>query len=172
MQEFINIFAEMGWASAVLLVLGLLLFIAECFTSGFGVAGITGIICLVLGVVARIIEGATLVQTLLLLILIVVIVCVLFMLFIRSAQKGLLSKTAIIENGTAISSGYGEVANKELLNKVGLTKSICRPTGKVEIDGNIYDAITNGGYIESGKCVQVAKVEIDYLYIKEIEESK
>ncbi|MGN1227457.1 MAG: NfeD family protein [Christensenellales bacterium] len=168
MQEFINIFAQMGWLSATLLIVGALLFIAECLTPGFGVAGITGVICLILGVVARVVEGATLVQTLLLLILIIVVVCALFAVFVHSAKKGLLSKTSIIENGTVISNDYGKVSNLDLVGKEGVTSTICKPSGKVEIDGKTYDAITNGSFIDVGKKVVVDKVEIDYLYIKEI----
>ena len=43
-----------------------------------------------------------------------------------------------------------------------------KPSGKVEIDGKTYDAITNGSFIDAGKKVVVDKVEIEYLYIKEI----
>ena len=167
MQEFINLFAEMGWVSGILLVAGALLVIAECLTPGFGVAGIVGILCLVLGVIARAVEGATLTQTLLLLILVLVAICVLFIVFAKSAKNGLLSKTPIIEGGTAIPKNYGENVNANLLNKIGLTKTICRPAGKVEIGGKIYEAMTDGLFIEANKNVRVVKVEIDYLYIKE-----
>lgn len=167
MQEFINLFAEMGWVSGILLVAGALLVIAECLTPGFGVAGTVGILCLILGVIARAVEGATLTQTLLLLILVLVAICVLFIVFVKSAKNGFLSRTPIIEGGTAIPTNYGENVNVNLLNKVGLTKTICRPAGKVEIGGKIYDAMTDGHFIEANKNVRVVKVEIDYLYIKE-----
>lgn len=167
MQEFINLFAEMGWVSGILLVAGALLIFAECLTPGFGVAGIVGILCLVLGVIARAVEGATLTQTLLLLILVLVAMCVLFIIFAKSAKSGFLSKTPIIESGTAIPVNYGENTNANLLNKIGTTKTICRPAGKVEIGGRIYEAMTDGHFIEANKNVRVIKVEIDYLYIKE-----
>lgn len=167
MQEFIDLFAEMGWVSGILLIAGALLVIAECLTPGFGVAGIVGILCLALGVIARAVEGATLTQTLLLLILVLVAICVLFIVFAKSAKNGFLSKTPIIEGGTAIPTKLKENENIRLLNKVGTTKTICRPAGKVEICEKIYDAMTDGQFIEANKNVRVVKVESDYIYIKE-----
>ena len=171
MQEFINIFAEMGWASAILLIFGALLLIAEALTPGFNVAGISGLICLVLGIVARVVEGATLTQTLLLILLVTIIVCVLFVLFVRSAKSGMISKTSIIETGTAIPKEYGEIRNKELLGKIGVTKTLCKPVGKVVIGDRIFDAITSYGYIEADEQVIVEKVDHDYLYIKQLDKA-
>lgn len=171
MQEFIDIFAEMGWASAILLVIGALLLIAEALTPGFNVAGVSGLICLVLGVIARVAEGASLTQTLLLILLVTIVVIVLFVLFVKSAKSGVLSKTSIIETGTAIPVDYGKVVvNANLKDKIGVTKTLCRPVGKVMIDNVVYDAITAYGYIEANKKVVVEKVGHDYLYLKEIKE--
>lgn len=168
MQEFNDIFAEMGWVSSILLILGALLFMVECLTPGFGVAGISGIICLICGVIARAVEGASLTQVLLLLILILLSACVLFLFFVHSAKNGFISRTAIIESGKVLPDGYGEIKNKDLLNKQGITKTICKPGGKVEIEGKIYEAITNGNFIDINKKVVVCKVEFDYIYIKEL----
>ena len=170
MQEFIDIFAQMGVASIILLVFGALLLVAECLTPGFNVAGFSGMICLCLGIVARIVEGATLTQTLLLILIVAIVVGVLFGLFIKSAKSGVLSKTSIIETGTAVPQNYGEPVNKYLLGKTGVAKTFCKPVGKVVIDEQVYEAITSYGYIEAGKTVVVEKVDHDYLYIRQIEE--
>lgn len=168
MQEFLNIFAEIGWVSGTLLIVGLVLFIAECLTPGFGVAGISGLVCLIFGVVARAFEGASLMQILWLSIITIVLICGLFLLFVRSAQKGLISKTSIIEKGTALPTTLKESDLVKYLNKEGVTRSICRPIGKVEIDGNIIDAMTCGNFIDNNVKVVVMKAEYDYVYIQDV----
>ena len=170
MQEFINIFVEMGWASGILLIIGAILLIAECLTPGFNVAGFFFFFCLFLGIIARIAEGASLTQTLLLILIVAIVIGVLFGLFIKSAKSGALSRTPIIETGTAVPEDYGELKNKFLLGKMGITKTFCKPVGKIIIDNQVYEAITSYGYIDANKSVVVEKVDHDYLYIRQIED--
>ncbi|PHS29166.1 MAG: hypothetical protein COA82_12940 [Alkaliphilus sp.] len=46
-----------------------------------------------------------------------------------------------------------------LLNKEGLVKSYLRPTGRIEIEGEVYDVIADGDFVEKGLRVKVIKVE-------------
>ena len=87
---------------------------------------------------------------------------------IRSARYGLISKTPIVENSTAIPKDYG--SNEKnfgfLVNKVGTTKTICKPIGKMEIDNIEYQVISNGDYIEAGEKVRVVEVDGDTIVVK------
>lgn len=50
--------------------------------------------------------------------------------------------------------------------KRGITHTIMRPGGKIEIDGRIYDAFSRGEYIEKGEMVEVIGEDTTSLIIK------
>lgn len=50
--------------------------------------------------------------------------------------------------------------------KEGMTDSVLRPSGKVDIEGHILDAVSRGDFIEKGKRVIVIKAEGSYLVVK------
>ena len=50
--------------------------------------------------------------------------------------------------------------------KEGMTDSVLRPSGKVDIEGHILDAVSRGDFIEKGKKVIVIKAEGSYLVVK------
>ena len=70
----------------------LFLFI-ECFIPDFGFFGITGLVCLVGGIVANAVLTKSIAQTLFLIALFAVVLFILFLIFIRSAKYGLIKAT-------------------------------------------------------------------------------
>ena len=69
-MEFVQIFTEMSWLPALLLIVGAVMMIIEMFVSGFGFFGIAGIISLVAGVVVRICQGLNVNQALMLILIV------------------------------------------------------------------------------------------------------
>ena len=61
-DEVVSLFTEMNVVPAILLTLGLILCIIEMFVPGFGAFGISGIVCLVGGIVAKMLYGGTVTQ--------------------------------------------------------------------------------------------------------------
>ena len=65
--------------------------------------------------------------------------------------------------------GYTANFHTEVLTgKKGITQTVLRPSGKVIIDGNIYDAYTRGEYIDKGSPVEVVNVAGSTLQVKQI----
>ena len=66
------------------------------------------------------------------------------------------------------SEGFVGVDEKttELVGKTGIAHTILRPSGKVEIDGNIHDATALTGYIDKGEKIVVSKYETAQLFVK------
>ena len=64
------------------------------------------------------------------------------------------------------SSFYKE---KSMIGKSGKAYTILRPSGRVEIEGEIYDAFTRGNYIEAGTDIVVISDEGTSLKVKEAE---
>ena len=56
----------------------------------------------------------------------------------------------------------------ELKGKTGVAQTVLRPSGKVLIENEIYDAVALTGYIEKGDKVLVTKVEATQLYVEKV----
>ncbi len=52
--------------------------------------------------------------------------------------------------------------------KRGTTQTIMRPSGKVDIDGRIFDAFTRGEYIEKGESIEVVGEDTTSLIVKKV----
>lgn len=55
-----------------------------------------------------------------------------------------------------------------LLNKKGVAHTVLRPSGKILIDGEVYDAFTRGEYIEKGEQVEIIGTEGVTLRVKRV----
>ena len=63
--------------------------------------------------------------------------------------------------------GYVSLQYTEsLLGKIGTAETVLRPSGKILIDGTLYDASTRGDYIQKGQAVQVISEEGSSLKVK------
>lgn len=165
-EQFVTLFTEMGWVSAVLLSLGIILSMVELFTPGLGVPGICGVVCVVGGIIARMIEGGSFTQLFMLIIIFIFVFILLFLLMVRSAKYGWLSKSPIVENNTAVAKDYDSEENNPnmaLVGKIAKTASVLKPVGKIVINNITYDAMAESGYIE--KDVEVEVIQVDGLKI-------
>lgn len=57
---------------------------------------------------------------------------------------------------------------ESMQGKKGITHTIMRPSGKVEVDGRIYDAFSRGEYIEKGETIEVIGEDTTSLIIKKV----
>ena len=65
------------------------------------------------------------------------------------------------------SEGYVSFQTAEsLLGRIGTAETVLRPSGKVMIDGKMYDAYTRGDYIQKGQAVEVISEEGSSLKVK------
>ena len=174
-EEIAKVFTSMQWYIIVPLIIGVVLLIAECFIPDFGACGITGIVCLVGGILGHAIITKSIVQTLFLILLFAIVIIVLILIFIRSAKYGLISKTPLVEKRTAVPIDYADKdkdVNKGLVGKEGTTKTPFTPSGKFVVDGETYDGMTNGEPLEKDVKIVVVDVEGNKIVIKKMEEGK
>ena len=59
-----------------------------------------------------------------------------------------------------------------MLHKTGVTVTILRPAGKIEIAGNLYDATAIAGFIEKDEQVVVVNYQTSQLIVKKYSEPK
>ena len=147
--------ASIGWAAAVCLLLGIALVIVEMFTPGFTVPGVVGFILIV---VAIIITADSFLEGLIMILGVFVILSIALFFVLRSASKGMLSKSPIIKKETE--SEYLSVDDmKFFVGKEGEALTILRPAGTCDFNGVRLDVVTEGSFIQKGTKVKVVRVE-------------
>lgn len=164
--EFVQIFTEMGWISAIFLSIGIILSIVEIFIPGLGFCGISGAVCTILGIVFRAINGISLYQILVLLLMIAGLFALAVLLLIFLIKSGLMIDVGIFSTGTALPKDYKNKEAKKLIGKVGKTTTELMLAGRVKVRGKIYDAISEQNYIEKNKYVKIIKIQDNRLVVR------
>ncbi|MEQ9657887.1 NfeD family protein [Fulvivirga sp.] len=158
--------------------LGLVLIGLEVFViPGFGVAGILGI-TLTLGSLILVMLNNdafdfTFVEFDSILIAVVVAsvgvvggLIILFMVGVKMTDTKFFARVALTDTMNR-SEGYTSSFNdKTLVGKSGVAHTVLRPSGKVLIDGDVYDAYTRGDYIDKDQKIIVTSDEGTSLKVK------
>ena len=155
-------------------LLGLLLLLVEIFViPGFGIAGISGIVLIVGGLTLSLlgnrdfdfqqVSAADSGRAALTVLLGLGIGFTLILwLSHKIGSKGPLRRMALnTDLGEAISSP----THQELIGKEGIAQTVLRPSGKVWIEGKVYDGISESGFVEKGEPIVVVKSENAQLYV-------
>ena len=164
-------------------IIGIILVIVEIFViPGFGVAGISGIVLIFGGLVLSLINNVNFdfegVEMSALAVAITTVVLGVFGGFVGSlllGKKLFTAKSGAFANLSLqsiqdVKEGFVCIENGilELKGKTGVAQTVLRPSGKVLIDDEIYDAVALTGYIEKADKVLVTKVEATQLYVEKI----
>lgn len=77
-------------------------------------------------------------------------------------------KNLALQTVQNVDEGFVSIDNSllQLKGRKGTSKTVLRPGGKVEIEGEVYDAVTSGEFIDRGRCIVVIKVEATQLYVE------
>ncbi|HEY8424168.1 MAG TPA: NfeD family protein [Clostridia bacterium] len=172
-EQFVELFAGMGVAAGICLVLGLILCIIEIFQPGFGIFGALGTILIIAGLVIRMLQGGTLLMLFIMIFIIIIILMTAFMIMVRSMKYGWLSRTELIQSGTAVNPVRSDATDdySYLLSKTGKTTTPLRPSGKAVIDDKEYDVVAQGAFIEKGVEIKVVEVEGVRIVVRAKEEN-
>lgn len=160
----------------IIFVVGLILIGLEIFViPGFGITGISGIVLVVLGLCLALLNNNNFtfkdVETpdlsrSILTVLSGTILGFVAMIYLSSkiGSKGLFRKIALttdLENSVSV-----EAEVKTLVGAEGEAVTVLRPSGKISINNEIYDAISETGFIEKGTKIKVNKVENTQFYVE------
>ena len=158
-----------GFEMILLFGLGILLLLLEIFViPGFGVTGFSGILC----IIGSVIMGfGGLQQT-----WDAITALLLYSFVFGFLAWKLIPRTKLLHpliNDTAMTpeAGYTAVEPslyEHLKGMEGVTASVCRPSGKIRVGGELYDAVSEGEFIESGEHVLVINVEGNKITVRRI----
>jgi membrane-bound serine protease (ClpP class) len=164
----------------IVFVIGLVLVALEIFViPGFGIAGALGITFTITGLTLSLlgnvhfnfdnVEGSTIIVALLTVTISIFTGLMLSFWLSKklfTASKGPLHNLAL-NSSQELKDGYVgvDVHQFEMIGKTGITHTVLRPSGKIKIEGNIWDAMSDEGFIDKGEAVKVIKQESAQLYV-------
>ncbi|MEA3318211.1 MAG: NfeD family protein, partial [Bacteroidota bacterium] len=163
-----------NWEVAVF-ILGLLLIAMEVFViPGFGIAGVLGIILSITGLVLSMIDNIVFefeyhsIEALYVVLKSFVVVSLaMFLSLVLSIwiSKKVLTSSAfsslVLDSTQKKENGFIGIDNnvRKLIGKEGIAVTMLRPSGKVQIENDIYDAKTEMGYVDKGEKIKVLRSE-------------
>ncbi len=162
-------------------VIGIILLAIEFFViPGFGIFGVAGIVLtlggLVLGMLPNEafdfewVSSSQLIEALLTVILAALAAVGLVFWLTPKVNEWGAFKHLTLATTQDRSQGYiASVYSESLVGKIGAVHSRLRPSGKVELDGEIFDACSRGEFLEKGEFIEVISTEGTSLRVKKWE---
>ncbi|MCE5227407.1 MAG: nodulation protein NfeD [Porphyromonadaceae bacterium] len=158
-------------------IAGLILIAIELFIiPGFGVTGITGIVFIVAGLTLSLLnntdfnfKGITGSESGQAVLTVLMGIGASFVLMIWLSNKigssGLFRKVALEAD---LEQSLSNTNLPYYIGKYGKAATVLRPSGKVEIENELFDAVSESGFIEKGSSVKVVKFENSQLYVEKV----
>ena len=154
------VFGPLWLPCLILTLLGLAFLIAELFLPGFGVSGISGVLCLITVCVMQFASNNSTTAILVTVVLGVILIA-LVIVFMHSLKNGLLFRSPIVLKDQieveAVKPSTGDLST--LIGKTGTVVTPLRPSGTVLIDGERYSVVTQATFVEKGSTVTVLSVD-------------
>ena len=95
-------------------------------------------------------------------------VLLLFFGGVRLSQSSFFKRISLTDT-QAQSEGYTSNFNtSDMVGKTGTAYTVLRPSGKIMIDNQLYDAFSRGDYIEKGDAVTVLEIEGSTLKVRKV----
>jgi len=164
----------------LIFIIGIVLVAIEIFAiPGFGVTGISGIILIITGLALSMVGNigfefdAEGLKKLLEAVIIVITSTFLSLILSFWLTRKLFGGRTIfgqlaLDTTMTQQQGFVPAGSEQasLVGKTGRTTSILRPAGKIEIGGDIYDAVSETGYIEKGEDIMVVGMSNTQLIVR------
>ncbi|HEY4543658.1 MAG TPA: NfeD family protein, partial [Tissierellaceae bacterium] len=149
----------------ILFITGFILLIVEAIVPGFGLPGISGLILVFTGIVMAVESlGIAAISISIAIIVTTIITTLLLKLGFRSKLlDNVILKSDV--RGNANLDGK-ENLKEDLIGSTGITVSILRPAGFIEINSQRYDALSEEGFIQEGSKVIVSKIEGNKIFVR------
>jgi membrane-bound serine protease (ClpP class) len=162
----------------ILFVLGFVLIAVELFAiPGFGVTGVLGAILVISGLALAMVGNQgfdfTGVPASEVLRAFLIVIIAFFFSLVGSFYLGRKLFTTnrfgelALQTVQNTNDGYtsADANKKALLGKTGTAFTMLRPSGKVEVDDEVYDATALTGFIDKGEAVKVVKYETSQIFV-------
>lgn len=158
----------------VIFIIGLILIILEIFVvPGFGITGISGIILITTGLTLALlnndvfsfkqVEVPNISRAIFTVLSGIILGFAILMYFSSRIGTGMFRKIALTTSlETSLTTDQNQTT---LVGKQGKTMTPLRPSGKIIIENEVYDAIAENGFIERNENVTITKYENTQFYV-------
>jgi len=166
----------------LIFVVGVILLIIEIFViPGFGVTGILGLIFIVTGLSLSLVNNHNfdfsfvgwdkLVFSLLRIAVIMAIGIIAGFFFGGKLFETAVMKKVVLTDTMEATTGFTESLKDmaTLVQQTGVALTDLRPAGAVDVKGEKYDAVVEGGYVHKGEKVHVTAIRGNYLVVRKNE---
>lgn len=149
----------------LLLIAGLILVFIEMLIPGFGAPGISGGICLIIGIIltAENVEQGLTLSIIVVVVMAVMMTCVV-LFFHKGKDKSPIKLQEKVEPYDNILSASDM---SYLVGETGVASTDLRPAGKCEINGVTFDVRSEGSFIRKNSSVKIIKIQGNTLIVKE-----
>lgn len=168
-----------NWEIIIFIVGLILLGIEVLVIPGFGIFGISGIILMVSGLILSLLDNVIFdfdevepsnISTAVGIVLVSILLSFSFSIWasskLFSSRKGIFGNFAL---HATIATGRSFVGvdqdNVSLIGKTGIAQTVLRLSGKVLVDGMVYDAMSQGAFIDKGERIRIVRHEAGQLYV-------
>ncbi len=150
-------FGDWSLLTALLYVLGLMLLLVEALAPGFGIAGISGIVCVLASIFM--ISSSALEAVFILVMTTAILALIVIGLYKMGYGRGYIRKL-VLNTEQKNEEGYsGGQDYSRYLGMRGVVVTPLRSAGTVQVDGVRIDAVSESEFIEKNEEIEVVKVE-------------
>ena len=156
----------MFYTALILLLAGLCIMALELFVPSAGLLGILAGCIIVTSVVMAFMSDSF--SGMMFLIVALLVIPTMLFLMIKIWPHTPIGRRLLMDDETLTDVlPQGEFYDRgDLVGKVGVAKSMMLPSGQVVIDGQKYDAISDGFAIEAGDRIKVVSVKENRIYVQ------
>ncbi len=152
----------------LLILLGFFFIIAEVMIPSGGIISILAVASMIVGFIFGFQEG--ILQGFILIVGTIILLPIVLTFAFKFFPKTSIGKKMIADGVSYSEQERKAIAfdEKALVGQVGKAKTVLRPAGIVEINGEEYDVVSEGDIIEAGKSVQVIEVAGNRIVVREL----
>jgi len=140
----------------LLFLFGVVLLALEIFTPG-PLCGISGVICLIVGVVLAFNGhglGGGLIAAL---VAVAAVVATCYLEFVWLPKSRLMKHVSVVAGGTGTSQPA--LGGSDMVGREAVAQTVLAPTGYVQVDGRRYEAFCRSGHVEPGTRLRVVGLD-------------
>ena len=149
----------------VLLLAGFVLVGIEMSMPGFGLPGISGILCLIGGIV---LTAKSVSAGIVMAIIVIVILGIMLAVIMTILGSKKMKSPIVLREDVKGEQGFLESSDLEyLVGKEGTAATDLRPAGKGNFDGIEFDILSGGSYIKKGPGIIISRIKDNKLIVVE-----
>lgn len=146
-------------------IMGITLLALEIFIPSFGIIGIIGIALTGYSVIDSFENSTT---GILILVVSAIAIILTVTIYVKLGFSRDLFNRLILTNTNSRNRGYNSKADySKLVGMTGISKTILRPTGRIAIGENVYDAKSMSDFIAKDTEIEVVAIKDGHIIVKE-----